>query len=114
MIKAKSVDRKLIIELLAKSFEHNQSLNYIIINDEKKPERIRALIDYSFEVCSLFGETWLSDNKRACALILYPHLKKTTFRSIYLDLKLIFTAIGVGGIIKALKREGLIKANKPI
>ena len=113
MIKATHDDKKLIVELLSGSFEHNQSVNYIIRQDTKKPERIRALMEYSIEICSLFGEVWLSDDKEACALILFPHEKKTTFRSIYLDLKLIFRAIGLGGIGKTMKREALIKEKQP-
>ncbi len=113
MIKAKPIDKKLIIELLAKSFEDNQSVNYIIRQDGKTAERIRALMAYSIGQCSLFGDVWLSDDKKACALILYPHQKKTTLRSILLDLKLILRAISLSGIIKAMKREDLIKAKQP-
>ncbi|MEJ5962887.1 GNAT family N-acetyltransferase [Pedobacter immunditicola] len=113
MIKASKDDKKLIVELLSGSFEDNQSVNYIIRQDTKKPERLRALMEYSIEICSLFGEVWLSDDKEACALILYPHEKKITFRSIYLDLKLIFGAVGLGGIGKTMKREALIKEKQP-
>jgi len=113
MLKANDNDKQLIVELLSRSFEENQSVNYIIPQDSKKSERIRALMGYSIDVCTMFGDVWLSNDKKACALILYPHLKRTTFRSISLDIKLIFLAIGVSGIIKALRRENLIKARQP-
>lgn len=113
MIKANDDDRQLIVELLTKSFENNQSVNYIIRQYDKKQKSMRALMDYSIGVCSLFGEVWLSEDKTACALILYPHEKKTTFRSVCLDLKLILLAIGLGGIGKAMKREALIKEKQP-
>ena len=102
-------DRALVVDLLARSFDGNQSVNYIVRQDNKRKARIRALMDYSFEVCMRFGEVWLSEDRRACALVLFPEEKKTTLKTIWLDVKLIFQAIGWGGVSKAMKREALIK-----
>lgn len=113
MIKANIGDKNLVGSLLKKSFKDNLSVNFIVRQDKIKLKRIRALMDYSFEVCFRFGEVWLSDDGKACALILYPHLKKTTFLSIWLDLMLIFKVTGLCGIFKALKRETLIKKIQP-
>ncbi|MES2063106.1 MAG: GNAT family N-acetyltransferase [Bacteroidota bacterium] len=112
MIKADIVDKKSVVQLLTKAFEDNQSVNYIVLNDDKRKERIAALMDYSFEMCSLFGEVWLSDDRKACALLLYPQNKKTTLSAILLDVQLIFKAIGIGGIKKALDREKKIKSKQ--
>jgi GNAT superfamily N-acetyltransferase len=113
MIKATKKDKELVVELLTESFQNNQSVNYIIGQDSKRLEQVRALMEYSIDVCSLFGEVLLSENKKASALILYPHLKKTTLKSIFLDWKLIFRVIGITGILKTLKREALIKKKQP-
>jgi len=112
MIKVKSDDKKLIIDILSRSFDDNQSVNYIVKQDEKRIRRIRSLMDYSFEMCYQFGEVLLSDDRKACALILYPHQKTTTLKSICLDIKLTIRAIGLRNIIKALKREEKIKAKQ--
>jgi ribosomal protein S18 acetylase RimI-like enzyme len=112
MIKANNVDKNSIIQLLSSAFEDNQSVNYIVLNDDKRTERIAALMDYSFEMCSLFGEVWLSDDRKACALLLYPQNKKTTLSAILLDIKLIFKSIGIGRIKKALDRESKIKSKQ--
>ena len=109
MIKAQYENKLLVIELLTKSFDDNQSVNYIVQQDYRRLQRIHALMEYSFEMCYHFGEVWLSNDKQACALILYPHQKTTTLRSIWLDIKLVFQAIGISGIGKAMKREALIK-----
>jgi len=106
MIKAAKSDRALVIAILAGSFENNKSVNYIVRQDQRKRERIRALMAYSFDVCYHFGEVWLSADKRACALILYPHFKKST---LWLDIKLIFNAIGLDRVQTALQREAKIK-----
>lgn len=71
--------------------------------------RISALMDYSFEVCYMFGNVFLSNDEKACALVLYPDRKKTTFRSILLDAKLIISCVGVKNIRRTLDRETKIK-----
>lgn len=103
-------DKPLVVKLLALSFEKNQSVNYIIRQDHKRKERIRALMDYSFEVCYRFGEVYITEGNKACALVLCPDQKKAT---IWLDIKLIFKAIGLAAIGKAMRREKLIKAKQP-
>jgi hypothetical protein len=106
-------DKNLVIDILTKSFDTNQSVNYIAKQDGKRLKRISALMDYSFEVCYMFGDVFLSDDRKACALILYPDKKKTTLKSILLDIKLIFSCIGVENIKKALARESKIKQLQP-
>ncbi len=113
MIKATYHDKDLVIDILTKSFDTNQSVNYIVQQDSKRAQRVKALMDYSFEVCYDFGEVYLSDDKRACALILYPDKKKTTLKSILLDVKLILSCVGVANIKKALSRESKIKKLQP-
>jgi len=44
---------------------------------------------------------------------LYPDKKKTTFRSILLDAKLVLFSIGISNIKKTLNREALIKQIQP-
>lgn len=113
MTRANPDDRDLVVELLIWSFEDNQSVNFIIRRDKKPIKRIRTLMEYSFWVCHRFGEVWLSDDHKACALVLYPHQQKNTLMSIWLDIQLIFGAIGLKGIKKALDREAKIKAIQP-
>jgi hypothetical protein len=113
MIKASYHDKGLVIDILTKSFDTNKSVNYIVKQDCNRENRVKALMDYSFEVCHLFGEVYLSENKKACALILYPDKKKTTLKSILLDIKLILQCVGVSNIQKALSRESKIKKLQP-
>ncbi|PWK68300.1 acetyltransferase (GNAT) family protein [Mucilaginibacter oryzae] len=112
MIKAIKNDKELVINILSRSFATNQSVNYIVRQDHKKKKRIAALMDYSFELCSSFGDVWLSEDKQACALVLYPHRQRTTFASILLDIRLIWQAIGLQNIRKAINREAQIKAKQ--
>ena len=113
MKNAEYSDKELVVDILANSFETNKSVNYIIKQDRKRKKRIRALMDYSFEICKEFGEVYLSDDKKACALVLFPDKKKTTLKSIELDLKLILSSVGLSNIKKTLERESLIKKHQP-
>lgn len=111
MIKAEYSDKKLVVDILTKSFDTNQSVNYIVKQDKKRVQRVSSLMDYSFEVCYLL-EMFLSDDKKACALITYPD-KKTTLKSILLDIKLILSSVGLKNIKKTLARESLINKIQP-
>lgn len=112
MLKANRNDKIKVIEILTLSFYDNQSVNYII-NHKHDIHEIKALMDYSFEQCYHFGDVYLSDDRNACALILYPQKKRFNFKAIWLDIKLIFKAIGITRIFKALNRESAIKKLQP-
>lgn len=96
MIKAAYSDKDLVVDILTRSFETNPSVNYLVRQDEQKRKRISALMDYSFGVCFLFGDVYLSADQKACALVLYPDQKKTNFQFILLNVKLILKCIGLG------------------
>jgi hypothetical protein len=113
MIKASRDNKLQVIEILTKSFENNQSVNYIVKQDSKRTERIRALMDYSFEVCFIFGAVYLSDDQKGCALVLYPDQKKFSIKSTLLDVQLLLNAIGLSRAGKAMSRESAIKSNYP-
>jgi Acetyltransferase (GNAT) family len=109
MIKATIKDREKIILLLSQAFRGNQSVNYIVRQDKYKTTAIYALMEYSFDLCFYFGEVYLMEDKTGCALLLGPKSKRTTLRSIWLDINLIFNAIGIRRMSIALKRESAIK-----
>ncbi|MDN3657812.1 GNAT family N-acetyltransferase [Ferruginibacter paludis] len=113
MTKAANTDRERIVNILTDSFEDNKSVNYIINQDDKRKLRIKRLMEYSFEVCKMFGEVFITDDKKGCALLIYPEKKKTTLKSILLDIKFITTCLGLGNIKKAMKREAAIHKAHP-
>jgi len=113
MIRANHKDKELIVDILAKSFDENKSVNYIVKQDSHRTERLRKLMEYSFDVCHLFGEIFLSDDKKGCALIVMPDKKKTTLKSIGLDAKLVTSVIGLSNVKKAMTRESRINKLHP-
>ena len=109
MIKATYKDKDIVVNILAESFNDNQSVNYIVKQDKKRKQRIRKLMEYSFDNCYLYGEVFLTDEKSGCALILFPDKKKNNLKSILLDIKLIVSCIGISNAKKAMVRESKIK-----
>jgi hypothetical protein len=72
----------LVVDILTKSFDDNKSVNYIINQDGKRVQKIRRLMEYSYDQCELFGDIFLSDDKTGCALIIKPDMKRTTLRTV--------------------------------
>lgn len=105
--------KSLVVDILSKSFDDNQSVNYVVKQDSLRKQRIRELMNYSFDVCNQFGEVWLSDDRNGCALILHPDRKRFSAKSILWDARLAIKSIGVSRISAVLNRESKIKAFHP-
>lgn len=63
MIRANYKDKELIVNILAHSFDQNKSVNYIVKQDNKRAQRMKKLMEYSFDVCHLFGDVYMTDDK---------------------------------------------------
>jgi hypothetical protein len=113
MVKANYSDKKLVTDLLSRAFDTNVSVNFLVKQDSKRQARIRFLMDYAFETCMATGEVLWSDDKKACALIQYPDQKKTSAKSIWLNLQLLFKSIGLLRMGQILNREKVLKKNAP-
>lgn len=70
-------------------------------------------MEYSFDICNLFGDVFISDDRKACALIVVPDRKKVTVKSILLDIKMALSVTGLSNIKKAIIRESAIKKIHP-
>jgi ribosomal protein S18 acetylase RimI-like enzyme len=113
MKRALAHQKTLIVDILSKSFDDNKSVNFVVKQDYIRKERIRRLMEYSFNVCHAFGEVWISDAEQACALILLPDKKKPTLNALLWDAKLALTVIGLNRISSVLGREAKIKSFHP-
>ncbi|MBC6489623.1 GNAT family N-acetyltransferase [Flavihumibacter stibioxidans] len=113
MFRAKPNDKQLVVDILTRSFIDNKSVNYIIKQDGKRDQRLKHLMEYSFDFCNLFGDVFISDYREACALVLVPDRKKVTLKSILLDIKLVLLVTGLSNTKKAISRESAIKQIHP-
>ncbi|SDE66021.1 Acetyltransferase (GNAT) family protein [Mucilaginibacter pineti] len=107
MRKADAADQPLVAGILAQSFSDNLSVNYVTAGTDQQLRR-SALMNYAVKVCSLFGEVLISEDAHACALLLYPEQKKTTFLSLLLDLELVWNCTGISKALAVMKREKAI------
>jgi Acetyltransferases len=106
-------DKALLVNILSRAFAVNGSVNYVVGQGDGQLGRIRALMAYSVEVCFRFGKVYLDRDNMACALVLYPHRRQTTLRSIALDVELVLKAIGWRRLRRVLRREAQIKKIQP-
>lgn len=113
MIRVTDRDKALVVGILQQAFNENKSVNYLIPQDGKREKRLRNFMEYSFDICHLFGDVFLSEDRKGCALVLLPEEKKTTGTSVILDLKFIFSSIGLSNVVKAMNRESKIKKSHP-
>ncbi len=113
MKRAAAHQKTLVVDILSKSFDDNKSVNFVVKQDYIRKERIRRLMEYSFNVCHAFGKVLISDDEQACALILLPDSKHTTLNALLWDAKLALTVIGLNRISSVLGREAKIKSFHP-
>lgn len=113
MLKAGPENRDLVVHILVNSFKDNNSVNDIIGNNSKRNIRIKRLMEYSFDVCDMFGEIFLSEDRNGCALVIMPDKKRVNIKSILLDAKFAITTLGVFNIKKAMDKESKISQAHP-
>ncbi|HVI47124.1 MAG TPA: GNAT family N-acetyltransferase [Chitinophaga sp.] len=108
MIIGKISDKQLATEILAAAYTTNDTINETIRRDHRHLQRLRSLMEYSFDVALDFGRICFSDDRQAVALIILPDKKKVTLRSICRDIKLVMKITGLKNALKALDREKAI------
>ncbi|HVI43267.1 MAG TPA: hypothetical protein VM802_00290 [Chitinophaga sp.] len=104
MIIGTAKDKSIVVDILAESYDDNETINETILPSKRK-ERLRGLMEYSIEAALTAGKVCLSDDRQAVALILFPDHSRPVLRSIYLDIQLLFRITGWRRALKALSRE---------
>ncbi len=96
-----------------KDSKADNSINYVVKQDGKREKRLFFLMYYMVQKAQLYGEAYLSDDRKGCLLVQYPHRSKTSVRSMWLDLQLLIKTIGITRLFKILKRERHLKKHHP-
>jgi len=113
MIEAGKIHKQVAIDILSECFEKNKTVNYIVKQDAKRKERIRGLIDYSFEACIDSGLIYFTEDLTGVIICSMSDDKLPILEEAYLTVRFIFKVTGVEGIAKALKREKYIQQYHP-
>ncbi len=102
-------DKKLVIKILSDAFQDNKSVNLVV----KDKSKIPGLMSYSYELAKRRGKIFISDNRKAVALILLSDKNRFSFRIMLESLKLALNVIGLKKLFTVLKRESAIKKLHP-
>ena len=116
MIKATSKHKQLVVDILVSAFkdvEEENSINFLVGDGEGRIKRMQYLMGYLFDCSMLFGEVYLTDNLKSCLLLSFSENERVTFKSIYLDLKVLFQCIGVQNSFELYRRQKIIKQHYP-
>lgn len=112
MLIAAPNDKAVVVNILTQSFDDNKSFNTVLKQDHKKQHKLRKIFEYQFDLCYKYGRVYLSDDKKACALILFPDIQKKTFADILSEIRLLLT-LGIRVIKKSISRKAKIKEAHP-
>lgn len=114
MKKATHRDREKTVELLCRAFIDvliPNSINFVVKKSGDRYKRLKALMEFQFDVSLLNGNVFLSDDDQACVLFLDS--TAFSFRKFAWELRLLFVCIGVENVFKVLRREKLLKSFHP-
>lgn len=112
MIVATKKDIAEVSAILVQSFKDNKSITYLIPEETNRVKKQHCLIRYSVSTCLDFGKVYFSDDKQACALILFPDRKRFNFTGLWRDFNLVFS-LGLSAAIVGMKREKLVRSRHP-
>ena len=116
MIKADPKHKQLVVSILVSAFrdvDGGNSINYLVGTGKKRIKRLEYLMGYLFDWSILFGEIYITNNKKSCLLLTFSEREKVNLKSIFLDLKVLFKSIGIHNSFELYKRQKLIKQHYP-
>ena len=102
-----------IISILSNAFDTNKSVNYAILQDERRIWRLKNLVRYSMNVAKRKGELLLNESQTAAALLTYSSKNIHFAYQALLNLRLIMNCIGLSGIKKLSSRKKYIDSCHP-
>ena len=116
MIEGNKEHKELVVNILVSAFKdlkEDNSINFIVGYGNNRIEKLKHLMGYLFELSILFGEVYISSNKKSCLLVAHSSKEKVTLKTILLDIQLFIKVIGFKKLFKVLKRQKLVKQFYP-
>lgn len=114
MKRATQNHKSIAVRILSNAFKGNQSVNYVVRLGPDRDRRIEQLIAYSFDVCLEFGDVWITDDDKGCALVFYPEKKIVSLKTIRWDINLVINVIGFRKLTSVMKRETRVRSFHPV
>ncbi len=83
-----------VVNILTRAFAQNRSVLAAVRRHGDAEKNIRGLMAYAFNLCIRYGDVLLSADGQGCALLLYPERKPENAYTLWLDIRLVWQAIG--------------------
>lgn len=117
MRKANLKDTSLITDILTDSFKENKSIINVTRKGKHQLKRISSLMKFFFLNAYYNGDVFLSDDEKACIMMLTNENRKIPFTAklnfFFWNLNLFFNVLGVRNVKNVLQREKAIDKNHP-
>jgi ribosomal protein S18 acetylase RimI-like enzyme len=113
MIKAGKIHKDRVLELLAECIDKNKSVNWIVKQDAKRKERIRHLLNYSFEICIAAEQIFLTEDQNGVIICSMSDDKLPFLEEAWHTARFLINVTGINGIGKALRRERYVTSFHP-
>lgn len=113
MIQADKTHKEKVIEILLECFENNKSINWIVKQDSRRKERIKGLMDYSFDACIETGQIYVTEDLTGVIICSDPDEKLPVLEEAYLTARFVWKVTGIDGIGRALRREKYVNQYHP-
>ena len=86
-IKASSKDKKAIVDIIAKTFDSNPSVNSVIGSSGNRKKKIQRLAEFAFIKALNKNGAYLSNNKKGAALFYRADQNSFSFKEQFYELK---------------------------
>ncbi len=112
MQKATLTQKDIAVDILHSAFlpiKEDNLINEAVINDERRSERIRILMEFLVEDCLRSGEVLISDTNTACILTKFSDASRFDFWKLKWYLKIAFRCTGLKNAMIIMKRQSSLK-----
>jgi len=106
-------DKARVVRIIEESFKGNPSVTWVVKDDHKKDQRLKALAEYLFDVGFAKKGVYLSTDNNATAIIFRFNNKLNKLVEKYHEARLLIRAIGIKKMFKILHRQAYLKSQKP-
>jgi GNAT superfamily N-acetyltransferase len=109
--KAEYSDEEVVVNILCKSFENDPHLNWML-EKSKNPDKLKAIMTYTFQQTMKIGNIYLTDDETATAMWTSEKNEKFSFEFIKRNLKFLFQ-VGIQTVVRILTNESFTHKQYP-
>jgi GNAT superfamily N-acetyltransferase len=109
--KAEYSDEEVVVNILCKSFENDPHLNWML-EKSKYPDKLKAIMTYTFQQTMKIGNIYLTDDETATAMWTSEKNEKFSFEFIKRNLKFLFQ-VGIQTVVRILTNESFTHKQYP-